>query len=396
VPVARAGGDQTLADANGDGFELVSLDGSASSDPEGGALVHRWFEGGTQVATGATPTLLLAEGQHVLHLVVTDPTNKVDSDAVMVNIAAAQRGENRLANPGFEAADLADWTLPSGASITTSALEIHSGARALKLVQTGAPQQVVQRVAITPGTTYRVSGWLKTQSLTPVFATLTARVLAGDGTVLESRLIASTRGNSPYAYAEQSIAVTAAAAAAIELVGAVDGTGAGKVFFDDLRIRDRNLLSNGGFEARSPDGQDTRAPGWSFVRLGRVDDAAALAHAGRRSLVMAGSSASYHLVTQAIPHAPGQRYRLSAWQRSDGATTPATIVVRRLGAAGNNLGTLAFAASLSEGAYTLVERTLGAADLPAATASIQIEVRFEQDLPGTVRFDDFLLEALPD
>lgn len=396
VPVARAGNDQTIADSHGDGFEMVSLDGSASSDPEGGALTYRWFEGGTQVATGATPSLLLAEGQHLLHLIVTDPMNKVDSDSVVVSVVAAQPGENRLANPGFEGSDLADWTLPAGASITTVKQEIHSGARALKLVQTGAAQEVKQRVAITPGTTYLVSGWLATQGLTPVFTTLTARVLKGDGTVLESRLIATTRGNSPYAYAEQAIVVAAASgAAAIELVGFVDGTGTGRVFLDDLRIRDRNLLTNGGFETRSPDGQDSHAPGWSFVRFGRVADSAALAHGGRRSLAMASLATSYQFVTQAVPHVPGRQYRLSAWVRTDGATQPPTIEVRRLSATGGNLGTLSFSATLSEGAYTLVERTLTSADLPGTTAAIQVEARFEQDLPGTARFDDLMLEALP-
>jgi hypothetical protein len=110
---------------------------------------------------------------------------------------------------------------------------------------------------------------------------------------------------------------------------------------------------------------------------------------------MASLATSYQFVTQAVPHAPGRQYRLSAWVRTDGATQPPTIEVRRLSATGGNLGTLAFSATLSEGAYTLVERTLTSADLPATTAAIQVEVRFEQNLPGTARFDDFMLEALP-
>lgn len=397
VPIARAGGDQTVVDANSDGFETISLDGRASTDPEGGALSYRWFEDGVQIATGATPTLLLAEGKHVLHLAVTDPSGKVDSDAVIATIAATQPGENRLANPGFESADLADWSTPIGVSITTVPIEVHSGTRALKLVQNGALQEIKQRVAITPGTTYLVSAWLRTQSLTPVFATLTANVLRDDGIIIESRQIARVRGNSAYTYRFQSIAIAAdSEAVAIELIGSVDGAGAGTVFIDDLRIRDRNLLRNGGFETRSPDGQVSRAPGWSFVRAGRVEAVPDRAHGARRSLAM-DSAPSYQLVTQEIPHVPGRQYRLTAWIRTDnGADTPATVVVRRRDADGVNRGTLRFAEDLSPGEYILVERTLTTADLPpATTASLTIEVRFDADLRGTARFDDFMLEPLP-
>jgi hypothetical protein len=220
-------------------------------------------------------------------------------------------------------------------------------------------------------------------------------VLRRDGSVLQSWLISSTRGNSPYTYAQQVIAVDDPAAAAIELVGFVDGAGAGKAFFDDLRIRDRNLFANGGFEARSPDGHSSRAPGWSFLRPGEVAASAALAHGGRRSLMMASSTTSYQLVTQAAAHVAGRHYRLSAWLRTDGATQPATIEVRRLDSHGTSLGAVPFPVALSEGQYRLFERTLTEADLPAATASIEVEVRYEQDLPGTVRFDDFLLEVIP-
>jgi hypothetical protein len=394
VPIARAGDDQTLTDTNGDGFETATVNGSTSADPDGGALTYRWLEAGAVVATTASATLLLAEGPHLLRLVVTDPTGKTDSDAVVIRILPAQPGDNRLADPGFESAEHTDWTIPAGASITSAAAEVHSGSHALKLVQTGAPQELKQRVAVTPGATYVASGWLKTQGLTPVSATLTANVVAGDGTVLQRWVVNTTRGNSPYGYGAQVI-VADPTAVAIELVGAVDGAGAGKVFFDDLRLRDRNLFTNGGFELRAPDGHDDRAPGWGFLRPGRVAAGASLAHGGRRSLELASSATSYQLVVQAAPHVPGRRYRLTAWLRSDGATDPGTLSVRRINAAGANLGALTIPLALSEGHYTLIDRTLTSADLPAATAAIQIELRYEQDLPGTVRFDDVLLEALP-
>jgi hypothetical protein len=393
VPVARAGSDQTLVDADGDGFATVSFSGTGSTDPEGGTLSYAWRIRGNLVSAAVAPSLLLPEGEHVVRLIVTDPTGKSDSDAVIVRVVAPLPGENRLANPGFESADTSDWTLPTGASITTAAAEVHSGARALKLVHTSAPQQVKQRVAITPGATYVASGWVKTQGLTPVWSTLTANVLDAGGTALESRTIHRTRGNSPYAYAEQVI-VAGPAAAAIELVNDVDaGAGTGKVFLDDLRVRDRNLLVNGSFESRSPDGSDRRAPGWVFARPGRVADTASLARGGRRSLELA-SSPKYQLVYQSFPHVPGGNYRVSAWVRTDEVAIPATFNVRRVAANGANLGTLSVPATLSERQYTLVQRTITGTDLPAATASLQLEINFGQNLAGTVRFDDFLVEAL--
>jgi hypothetical protein len=395
VPIARAGSDQTLLDADGDGFVTVALDGSASTDPDGGPLSYVWRIKGQVVSTVAAPALLLPEGQHLVRLIVTDRMHQTDSDAVVVTVNPKSPGENRLVDPGFESADTSAWTLPDGASLTNTNVFVHSGTSALKIVHTTAQQDVRQRVPITPGATYVVSGWMKTQGLTPIWSTLSANVLDASGTVLDSFSISRMRGNSPYAYAEQVI-LTPSNAAAIEIVDTIDaGAGTGSVLLDDLQVRDRNLLENGDFEVRSPDGSDRRAPGWDFIRPGRVADGPSLARAGRRSLELASLATNYQLVQQVFPHVSGRTYRVSAWIRTDGATTPPTLNIRRLDSGGANLGALPVPVTLSEGSYTLVERTLTAGDLPPTTASLQIEVRFEQGLPGTARFDDFLVELLP-
>ena len=51
-PVANAGADQTLTDTNGDGVESVTLDGSASSDPDGSIVSWSWSFGDGATATG--------------------------------------------------------------------------------------------------------------------------------------------------------------------------------------------------------------------------------------------------------------------------------------------------------------------------------------------------------
>ena len=51
-PLADAGSDQTVTDNDRDGTELVTLDGSASSDRDGSIVSYEWREGNTPIATG--------------------------------------------------------------------------------------------------------------------------------------------------------------------------------------------------------------------------------------------------------------------------------------------------------------------------------------------------------
>ena len=90
VPTANAGVDRTVASG-----ELVTLDGSASSDPEGG-LSYSWVQtAGPTVsltrATTATPTFTapnIFDGSGVLAftLTVTDAANATATDAVNMNV----------------------------------------------------------------------------------------------------------------------------------------------------------------------------------------------------------------------------------------------------------------------------------------------------------------------
>src|SRR5205823_5517233 len=71
-PVANAGADQTVTDNDGDGAESVTLDGSASFDPDGSILFYQWREGSSDIGFGATPAVRLSVGVHTLTLEVTD------------------------------------------------------------------------------------------------------------------------------------------------------------------------------------------------------------------------------------------------------------------------------------------------------------------------------------
>jgi len=92
VPTADAGTDQTVTDADGDGSESVTLDGSASTDSDGTITGYVWKEGATQIATGVSPTVSLAVGAHTITLTVTDNDGATDTATVNVTVNAAPTG----------------------------------------------------------------------------------------------------------------------------------------------------------------------------------------------------------------------------------------------------------------------------------------------------------------
>jgi hypothetical protein len=86
-PVANAGADQTLSDADGDSVESVVLDGSASFDPDGSIVAYEWKEGSTVLAN--TPTLMVSvpiNTSPTFVLTVTDNDDASSSDSVQITI----------------------------------------------------------------------------------------------------------------------------------------------------------------------------------------------------------------------------------------------------------------------------------------------------------------------
>lgn len=93
-PVANAGADQTV-ECTGDSSSQVTLDGSASTDPNGDITTYEWFEHyGTPeqvlLDAGATVEVVLSAGSHVITLLVTDATGATSTDEVVVTIADTQ------------------------------------------------------------------------------------------------------------------------------------------------------------------------------------------------------------------------------------------------------------------------------------------------------------------
>ncbi len=121
-PLADAGSDQTVPDNDYNGTELVTLDGSASSDRDGSVVSHEWREGDTPIATGATAAVWLSVGTHTLTLEVTDDDggSATDSVVVVVNpanqvavtVSAAQANEAGPTDAQFTVSRTGDTSAP--------------------------------------------------------------------------------------------------------------------------------------------------------------------------------------------------------------------------------------------------------------------------------------------
>src|SRR5262245_26357268 len=59
-PVAKVGPDVSVIDTDDNGSELVTLDGTGSSDPDPGDSVagYMWKENGQVIGSGATPAII--------------------------------------------------------------------------------------------------------------------------------------------------------------------------------------------------------------------------------------------------------------------------------------------------------------------------------------------------
>lgn len=89
APVANAGGNITVQDQDSNGTELVTLNGAASSDPDGSIVSWAWTENGLQIASGVSASISLGLGTHNIVLSVTDNSGATAADTMTVSVLAA-------------------------------------------------------------------------------------------------------------------------------------------------------------------------------------------------------------------------------------------------------------------------------------------------------------------
>lgn len=95
-PVANAGPDQQVIDADGSGDEIVILDGSASYDPDQDIISYEWKEGTSVLATEEISMVTLSLGLHVVSLTVIDSGNRTSVDTIQVNVIQQPAVQNIL------------------------------------------------------------------------------------------------------------------------------------------------------------------------------------------------------------------------------------------------------------------------------------------------------------
>ena len=92
-PVADAGSNQTVTDEDGNGRETVTLDGSASSDPDGQIVEWEWAEGTNVLGNGETLATDLLVGNYTVSLTVTDDGGATATDELLVRVLPLGGGD---------------------------------------------------------------------------------------------------------------------------------------------------------------------------------------------------------------------------------------------------------------------------------------------------------------
>ncbi len=88
-PIANAGTDQAVEDSDGNGSEPVTLDGTASTDPNGYIVSWIWTEDGNTIASGQIVDVIFDVGEHTVTLTVTDDDDLTDTDNVVITVTVS-------------------------------------------------------------------------------------------------------------------------------------------------------------------------------------------------------------------------------------------------------------------------------------------------------------------
>jgi hypothetical protein len=113
VPIANAGKDQTIVIGTGT-VAVVTLDGSASRDPDSYTLAYKWtwtINAVTYKEQGINPTILLPVGEHIIELIVNDGQNNSQPDYVVIEVLTLTQQIERLKEEKLRLLEQIDLTL---------------------------------------------------------------------------------------------------------------------------------------------------------------------------------------------------------------------------------------------------------------------------------------------
>ncbi len=92
APIANAGPDKTVTDADGDGSESVALSAAGSSDSDGSIVSYNWRDNGKKISSLSEDNVTLSVGEHVLVLTVVDNEGTTGQDTVIVTVESGGTG----------------------------------------------------------------------------------------------------------------------------------------------------------------------------------------------------------------------------------------------------------------------------------------------------------------
>jgi glucuronoarabinoxylan endo-1,4-beta-xylanase len=158
APVADAGIDQTLTDTDNNGRESITLDGSASSDPDGTVAIFTWSEAGKEIASGINPTFEIGTGIHHILLTITDNDGATAKDSLVVTVNLPSGSsevhlwfEAECGNVG------SSWNIVSNASASNGKyVTIKSGMNSKDAASEASADQVSFTLNITENGTYTI------------------------------------------------------------------------------------------------------------------------------------------------------------------------------------------------------------------------------------------------
>ena len=169
-PIADAGPDLIAGDTDGDGVEIVTLDGLGSIDFDGSIVGFQWTEGAAVLGTTALLDAAFSVGVHTVTITVTDNELATASDTVLVTVLPQGSDPVTLAFDGFESQDLSggagvwvgSWSATGGVSIRTNRDSPHSGSSHVRLRRVGST--LARTVDLTGVMGARLQLWIKTAS----------------------------------------------------------------------------------------------------------------------------------------------------------------------------------------------------------------------------------------
>ncbi len=121
-PLANAGPDKTIMDSDDKSFEMVALDASASTDPDGTIDSYEWSESGSAIGNSMIADTNLTIGVHNITLTVTDNGGASSTDDIIITVnpyvnqpPVADAGPDRAASDSDGTGD-EDMTLDGSSS----------------------------------------------------------------------------------------------------------------------------------------------------------------------------------------------------------------------------------------------------------------------------------------